>query len=95
MLALRQGKPAPAIAQSTAVPASEARSLEGRYGSGDKAIELTAPNGHLYMSARRRETRRAAQTRWRLDCRRSAGLWRKSHATAGCGAHGQARASAC
>lgn len=50
MLAARQGKTAPAIAQTAAVPAAESRALEGRYGAGDKAIELTAPNGHLYMT---------------------------------------------
>jgi hypothetical protein len=51
LLALRRRNAPPAIPASEAVPADEARRLEGRYGEGDKAIDLTAPNGKLYMES--------------------------------------------
>src|SRR5206468_2577336 len=41
LLAVRAGKPLPAIERPTAVPLEVARSLAGRYESGKKTLELT------------------------------------------------------
>src|SRR5207237_120632 len=49
MLAARRGKPARPIPVTEPAPAEEARKLEGRYGEGAKAIELSMSNSKLYM----------------------------------------------
>ena len=49
MLAMKEGKPAPPIQITKPVPIQEAQKLEGHYGQGDKAIDLTARNGKLYI----------------------------------------------
>jgi CubicO group peptidase (beta-lactamase class C family)/D-alanyl-D-alanine dipeptidase len=55
MLASRQGKPAPPIAQTEPVPVEEARRLEGQY----PEFDLTARDGKLFID-RRRGGKRAA-----------------------------------
>jgi len=48
MLAARTGKPVPAILETRRLDAALARRLDGRYGEGAKAIDLTERNGRLY-----------------------------------------------
>ncbi|MGH9685224.1 MAG: serine hydrolase [Candidatus Acidiferrales bacterium] len=49
MLAAREDKPLPEIPVTTPIPVERVRQLEGRYGQGDAAVDLTAKNGELYM----------------------------------------------
>ena len=49
MLALKAGKPLPALKQSKRIPAEVAKSLAGRYRAKDKEIELTESAGRVYM----------------------------------------------
>src|SRR5262249_52194551 len=48
MLAMREGKPAPAIARTEAVPETQARKIDGRYAK----FDLESRNGKLYMTPR-------------------------------------------
>ena len=48
MLAARAGKPLPAIPVTRPVDAAVARKLDGRYGEGEKAVDLIERNGNLY-----------------------------------------------
>jgi serine beta-lactamase-like protein LACTB len=50
MLAVRQGKPLPEIAQTTAVKPELARRLAGRYKAGDKTLDLEDKDGRLFMT---------------------------------------------
>ncbi len=53
MLAVRAGKPLPAIPETRPIDPALARRLDGRYGEGGKAIDLTERNGRLnYLPAR-------------------------------------------
>jgi CubicO group peptidase (beta-lactamase class C family)/D-alanyl-D-alanine dipeptidase len=48
MLAVRQGKPLPAIPENTPLPPDRARRLAGQYRHGDKAVELIEHVGRLF-----------------------------------------------
>src|SRR5258708_35318596 len=48
MLAVRAGKPLPAIPETRPIDPELARRLDGRYGEGRKAIDLAERNGRLY-----------------------------------------------
>ncbi len=49
MLAAKQGQPLPEISVTTAISPEGVRQLDGRYGQGDQAVDLTAENSELYM----------------------------------------------
>jgi CubicO group peptidase (beta-lactamase class C family)/D-alanyl-D-alanine dipeptidase len=49
MLAVKQGKPAPSIEETTALKPEDSRQLAGKYKSGDKTIEMTERDGRLYV----------------------------------------------
>jgi CubicO group peptidase (beta-lactamase class C family)/D-alanyl-D-alanine dipeptidase len=49
MLAVRAGKPLPAIKETTPVGQEAARKLAGRYQAGDKVVELSESQGRLYL----------------------------------------------
>jgi D-alanyl-D-alanine dipeptidase len=49
MLAVRQGKPLPAMEESRPLDPARARELAGRYESGKKAVELSESFGRLYL----------------------------------------------
>jgi serine beta-lactamase-like protein LACTB len=49
LLALKHGKPLPAVERTTKLPEDMARDLAGSYRSKDKEIELTESDGRLYM----------------------------------------------
>jgi CubicO group peptidase (beta-lactamase class C family)/D-alanyl-D-alanine dipeptidase len=48
MLAIRQGKPLPAIEETTAIPVEKARQLAGRYRGGDRWFDLEERDGRLW-----------------------------------------------
>jgi len=48
MLALKAGKDLPPIAETEPIPPEQIGSLAGRYGEGDKAIDLIARDGNLF-----------------------------------------------
>ncbi len=50
MLAAKAGKPLPEIRTTEPVPAELARKLAGRYGEGDKAVDLFEHDGGLYFT---------------------------------------------
>jgi CubicO group peptidase (beta-lactamase class C family)/D-alanyl-D-alanine dipeptidase len=49
MLASRQGKPLPPIKDTQPLPPDMARRLAGRYGQGDKAVDLVERTGKLFL----------------------------------------------
>ncbi len=49
MLAVKAGKPLPAIETTEAIPAERMHNLVGRYGDGEKVVDLTEENGQLYV----------------------------------------------
>jgi CubicO group peptidase (beta-lactamase class C family)/D-alanyl-D-alanine dipeptidase len=49
LLAVRRGKPLPAIEPSTPLPSRRALELAGRYGKGEKAFDLVERTGRLYQ----------------------------------------------
>jgi CubicO group peptidase (beta-lactamase class C family)/D-alanyl-D-alanine dipeptidase len=49
MLAAKEGKPLPAITETTRIPAEKARNLVGRYKSGDKEFDLLERDGRLWV----------------------------------------------
>ena len=49
MLAAKEGRALPGIPQTSAIPLGRVRQLEGRYGTGDSAVNLIATNGELYL----------------------------------------------
>ncbi len=49
MLAQRQGKPLPAITETTAIPPGRARRLAGRYQGGGQALDLIESAGKLFL----------------------------------------------
>jgi serine beta-lactamase-like protein LACTB len=49
MLAVRQGKPLPAIDETRLLDPARARQLAGKYEAGDKAVELQESFGRLYL----------------------------------------------
>ena len=51
MLAAKQRRPLPEIPETSPIPAERVRQLEGRYGTGDSAVNLIAANGDLYLRA--------------------------------------------
>jgi len=48
MLAAKEGKPLPAIEETTPIPVDRARKLAGRYKNGDRTIDLLERDGHLW-----------------------------------------------
>ncbi len=48
LLAVRAGKPLPAIEETAPVPPGQARELAGRYRAGEKVLELVEPRGRLW-----------------------------------------------
>ena len=50
LLALKAGKPLPEIETTAPVPPDLARRLDGRYGEGDAAVELSARGDALYLT---------------------------------------------
>jgi CubicO group peptidase (beta-lactamase class C family)/D-alanyl-D-alanine dipeptidase len=48
MLAVQQGKPLPAIEETTAIPVEKARHLAGRYRNGDRWLDLEERDGRLW-----------------------------------------------
>lgn len=53
LLALKAGSPLPFLEPTKAVPAELAKNIEGRYGDGDRAIDITASQGRVYMTPAR------------------------------------------
>jgi CubicO group peptidase (beta-lactamase class C family)/D-alanyl-D-alanine dipeptidase len=49
MLAQKEHKPLPEIQGTTAIPPERVHQLEGRYGEGAGAVDLTAKNGQLFL----------------------------------------------
>lgn len=49
MLAAKAGQPLPEIPETSAVSVERARQLEGRYGTGDSAVNLISANGEFYL----------------------------------------------
>jgi CubicO group peptidase (beta-lactamase class C family)/D-alanyl-D-alanine dipeptidase len=49
MLAQKQGKPLPALEETTAVPPERAKALAGRYTSGEKYVDLIERDGRLFV----------------------------------------------
>lgn len=49
MLAAKEGKPLPAIEETTRIPAAKIRKLAGRYKSGDKEFDLLQRDGRLWV----------------------------------------------
>lgn len=49
MLAAKEGRSLPEIAETSAIPVERARQLEGRYGTDDSAVNLVAAGGELYL----------------------------------------------
>ncbi|HEX9107158.1 MAG TPA: serine hydrolase domain-containing protein, partial [Longimicrobiales bacterium] len=64
MLAARAGQPLPLPDTTRALDVAEARRLAGRYGAGEKAVQVTEYEGRLYLTplrgGERAEVRRAA-----------------------------------
>src|SRR5262249_50750532 len=49
LLAVKQGKPLPRIAETTRLKLEVARDLAGRYQSGDKSLDLLVSDGRLWL----------------------------------------------
>ena len=49
MLAAKENRALPEIAETSAIPPERVRQLEGHYGTGDSAVNLIATNGELYL----------------------------------------------